>query len=292
MRRLVRLSIVVGALAASALDSPATVETFAESPFAGSRPSWCERYHHAHWVGGAIRFTRSAPLFHECTLEGDEKSRSCDEAGCSPCGCCAGSPCAKVGDPHGNAVLMTARDEVGPRRSISARFAVEQRLQPVSSHLGLYAALHPHCHTTVQALLVPDGPATYHLNLAVLNEYIGGDRARYRACLEHPFSEISPALVGDIRLNAAEAYRWTLAVEPAGDEIAVTSSVETADGNLLAQAEYRFTVPGVRAWLGVAGGAARYGFGVQFGPLASTGTGASPEPSVVLFDVRTDTRHR
>jgi hypothetical protein len=284
---------MVGALAASALDSPASVETFAESPFAGSKPSWCERYHHAHWVGGAIRFTRSARLFHECTPQGDgDSARSCDEAGCSPCGCCAGSPCAKVGDANGNAILMTARDEVGPRRSITVRFALEHRLQLVSSHLGLYAALHPHCHTTVQALLVPDGPDAYHLNLAVLNQYIGGDRARYRACVEHPFAEISPALVGDIRLKEAESYRWTLAVEPAGGDIAVTSLVETAAGTRLAQAEYRFTVPGVWSWLGIADGASRYAFGVQFGPLPNTGAGADPEPSVVLFDVRTDTRRR
>ena len=184
VRSLGSLAVVLGALAASALAAAGPIETFDESPFAGPTPRWCERYHHAHWVGGAVRFTRSAPLFRECTQGDEDASRSCDEDGCAPCGCCTGSPCAKVGDPNGNAVLMTARDDVGPRRSITVHFALEHRLRPVSSHLGLYAALHPHCHTTVQALLVPDGPGTYHLNLAVLNQYIGGDRARYRDCLE------------------------------------------------------------------------------------------------------------
>jgi len=146
---------------------------FATSPFEATSPRWCERYHHAHYVDGMVRFTRSSDAAAECSRgEVAGEARSCSGIGCDPCGR-EGSPCAKIGDPNGNAVLETTRDEPGSERIIVAEFEVERQLPLDGTHIGIYVALHEHCHTTVQGLLVPDRPGVYHLNLAAFNQFIG-----------------------------------------------------------------------------------------------------------------------
>ena len=240
-------------------------ETFTTTPFGPTAPRWCERYHHAHWVGGAVRLTRSRPEASECGVAGDRAARSCREPGCDACGT-AGSPCAKVGDPLGNAVIETVRDDPGIRRTVTARFAIERPLPLAESHLAVYAALHPHCHTTVQAILVPDRPGAYHLNVAAFNQFIGGDRRRYRVCLDHPMHEISPPLARDVVLAEGRPYVWTLTTEldRTGRLVASSTVVDDA-GARLASGRYTFTAGDVRGWFGVAGAAARYGFGAQLG---------------------------
>ncbi len=259
-------------------------ESFSSSPFDPAAPRWCERYHHGHFADGAVRFHRSAASPDECASGRAERSSlSCATAGCEPCGSGVGSPCAKVGDPWGNAVIMTTADHVGTRRSVAARFEIERQLPVGEAHLGLYAALHPHCHMTVQAMLVPDRPAVYHLNLAAINEEIGGDAEVYRECRRNVVHAISPPLAAGIKLDEGEVYFWTLRVHlDSRQDIVASTSIGDIGGRVLASSRHVFTgAPAAAAWLGVAGQAARYAFGAQLS-LAPSPSGG--EPSVLLLD--------
>jgi hypothetical protein len=172
-------------------------------------------------------------------------------------------------------------DDPGTRRTVTARFRIERQLPLADSHLAVYAALHPHCHTTAQAILVPDRPGVYHLNVAAFNAFIGGDRERYRVCLGNPMNEISAPLATDIVLGEGASYAWTLATElDARGHIVATSTVAAEDGTILGVGHHVFTSTVATSWFGVAGAAARYGFGAQFG------TGPSPsggEPALLLL---------
>lgn len=261
--------IALGALVAAATGAVARAdvhETFVTTPFDPATPRWCERYHHGHWVARSIRLTRSRPVRSECAAGGKRTRLSCAEPGCDGCGYGTESPCAKVGDPRGNAVVQTVRDHTGLRRSVAARFRIEGQLPLAGSHLALYVALHPHCHTTAQAILVPDRPGTYHLNVAAFNQFIGGDRGRYRGCLADPMSEISAPIASDIRLDVGVSYEWVLWAElDASGHIVATSAVSDEDGTVLGTGHYTFRSAEATSWFGVAGAAARYGFGAQFG---------------------------
>jgi hypothetical protein len=262
-------------------------DAFATSPFEAASPRWCERYHHAHYTDGVVRFTRSSDAPPECSRgEATREAHSCTEIGC---GACArdGSPCAKIGDPNGNAILETARDEPGSKRSIIAEFEVERQLPVGGTHIGIYVALHAHCHTTVQGLLVPDRPGVYHLNLAAFNQYIGGDEDAYRRCREKPLAEISPPLAEEIEIPEGRRTTWTLQarLDAAGHVIA-SSAVRDSGGVLLGAGRHTFAQAVATSWFGVAGGASRYAFGAQLG------TGPSPsggEPAVLLRSTETTT---
>ena len=258
-------------------------DTFETSPFAPRTPRWCERYHHGHWDGSVVRLKASSTDASECAAgEGPLASLSCAEDGCGPCGCCTGSPCSKIGEPQGNAVIQTTADVPGSRRSTTATFAIERQLPVGGTHLGLYAALHPHCHTTVQAILVPDRPGVFHLNVAAFNQFIGGDSAIYRSCLENPLAAISPPLASEIALGEGHTYRWTLEahLDPAQHVVASTS-IEDASGLRLGSGSHTFTEATAGDWFGVAGRGARYAFGAQLSTAASPSGGS---PAVLLLD--------
>jgi len=263
-------------------------ERFATTPFAADAPRWCERYHHAHFDAGSIRLTRSdTASADECAL-GEEAGRalSCTSPGCDPCGCAPPcSPCAKAADVNGNAVLMTTSDAPGARRVAVATFVIE-RAMPAGSHIGLYVALHPHCHTTVQGLLVADGAGEFHLNVAALNEYIGGDSTLYAACREDPFSAISPPLAERIVLREGARYRWRLAarLEPNG-HVRVSSTVRPVGGGSVRAGRYVFSPANAARWFGAAGGAARYAFGAQFSRAPSP-SGGDPVLRLLEFAAR------
>lgn len=242
-------------------------DDFATTPFAPEAPRWCERYHHAHFVDGGIRFEPSTTHPAECDAGVDAHAAlSCVADGCGPCSADALSPCAKIGDRFGNAVLMTTRDRVGPRRSITVRFRIDRPLVAPRTHLGLYAALHPHCHSTVQAILVPDGNERFHLNLAVFNEFIGGDAERYAACRRNSYAEISAPLAHGIVLRTGEDHRWVLRSELDADGgVALETAVSDAHGRLLGAGRRRFPAARAKEWLGEPGAAARFAFGGQLG---------------------------
>lgn len=244
---------------------------------------WCERYHHAHATSGGILLQRSEHGSDACTSGG---GRSCSAAGCDACDCeppC--SPCAKVGDPQGNAVLMTTFDAVGTEREATARFTIERQL-PVDGHVGLYVAIHPHCHTTVQGLLVADAPGEFHLNVAVINQFIGGRGPGTDLCRIDPVLEISPPLAERIALEEGRSYEWRLTATLSGRErIDVASEVRDAAGERLASARHVFEVPGAWRWFGVAGAAARYAFGAQY-TLAPSPAGGDPALRLSSFSAR------
>jgi hypothetical protein len=260
--------IFFGALAAAtvAVARADVHEAFLTTPFDRALPRWCERYHHGHWIGASLRLTRSRRVVSECAAGGRQTSLSCTDPGCDSCAKRARSPCAKVGDRRGNAVVQTARDHPGRRRAVTALFRIERQLGLGDSHLALYAALHPHCHTTAQAILVPDRPGRYHLNVAAFNQFIGGNRRRYRICLTDPMNEISPPLASEIRLDEDVPYEWTLWAElDANGRIVATSTVTDEAGNVLGTGHHGFRSATATSWFGVAEAAARYGFGAQFG---------------------------
>jgi hypothetical protein len=256
-------------------------DDFATSPFDPRHPRWCERYHHGHWEEGVVRLFPSGPS--ECEVGPVRAYRSCEEKGCSACDAAGGSPCAKAGDPRGNAVIQTVSDQLGTERVATAIFTIERALPVGGSHLGLYVAFHPHCHGTVQSILVPDGPGVYHLNVAMFNEYIGGDRAAYRSCLRDPVASISPPLAESIELAEGRRYRWTLRASLESAARIVTSSELWDDtGTSLAHAGYVLTGPGLGAWFGAAGGASRFAFGAQFSRTPSP-SGGSPALRLLEF---------
>lgn len=259
-------------------------ERFATSPFAASAPRWCERYHHAHFAAPGVRFTRSGPASAaECDAGvAAGRALSCAMAGCDACDCTPPcSPCAKAGDPNGNAVLMTTSDAPGTRRVAIATFTIEGRM-PAGSHVGLYVALHPHCHTTVQGLLVADAPGRFHLNVAAIDQAIGGKPSLSAGCGVEPFGDVSPPLATDIALREGERYRWRLAASLDGDgRITVATRVSPARGGRSSGGRYRFTPPRAARWFGAAGGASRYGFGAQFTRAASPSGG---EPALRLLE--------
>lgn len=275
--------IALGAVVAAATGAIAGAdvhETFVTTPFDPAAPRWCERYHHGHWGSRSIRLTPSRPATSECEAGGKRRRLSCTEPGCDACGRRAKSPCAKVGDPRGNAVVQTVDDHPGSRRAVAARFRIERQLPLADSHLAMYVALHPHCHTTAQALLVPDRPGTYHLNVAAFNQFIGGDRALYRACLADPMSEMSAPLATDIQLDVGASYEWTLWAElDANGHIVATSAVSDANGTVLGTGHYTFGTATATSWFGVAGAAARFGFGAQLG-----GAPGAPAVRLLRFD--------
>jgi hypothetical protein len=246
------------------------MDDFATTPFAPGAPRWCERYHHAHFTGGAVRFLPSMSAASECDAGlGARAALSCADDGCAPCSANGPSPCAKIGDRLGNAVLMTAADRVGARRRIAVRFRIERPLLAPETHLALYAALHPHCHTTSQAILVPDGDDRFHLNLAVFNQFIGGDEERYFACRRHPHAEVSPPLADGIVVRTGAEYRWVLRSEL--DErggLVLETSISDARGRLLAAGRRHFADAQAWEWFGRARAAARFGFGGQLGDPA------------------------
>jgi hypothetical protein len=251
---------------------------------AGGDPTrWCERYHHAHVTIGGIRVERSERSDDACTSGG---GRSCRDAGCDACLCdppC--SPCAKVADPQGNAVLMTSSDAVGTEREATARFTIERQL-PVDAHVGLYVAIHPHCHTTVQGLLVADAPGEFHLNVAASNQFIGGRGPANDLCRVDPVADISAALAERIALEEGRSYAWRLTAALAERErIDVTTELRDATGRRLASARHVFRVPGAWRWFGVAGGAARYAFGAQY-TLAPSPSGGDPALLLESFSAR------
>jgi hypothetical protein len=273
------MSLVAVALAGMPSATRARVnDRFVTTPFDATAPRWCERYHHGHWMSeGGIRFERSGAAASECEAGGPGTSLSCHEPGCDPCGH-VGSPCAKIGDPLGNAVVQTATDDPGVRRSVTARFRIERQLPIGESHLALYAALHPHCHTTAQAILVPDRPGVFHLNVAAFNEFIGGDRRRQRVCLTEPMHEISPPLAVDLRLDEGVRYAWTLTAElDARGHLVAVSTVADQRGNVLGSGRYTFVSAPAVSWFGALGAAARYGFGAQLGAGAG-------DPAVMLLE--------
>jgi hypothetical protein len=268
--------------ATAGVAGPGFDDTFTTTPFDAAAPRWCERYHHGHYVGGAVRFSRSSASGPECRAGGEGTSLSCREEGCDPCACCAGSPCSKVGDPQGNAVIQTAGDHLGVRRSVTAKFQIERQLPVGGAHIGIYVALHPHCHTTVEGLLVPDRPGVYHLNLAASNQYIGGAPGKYRECRENSFAAISQPLASEIALGAGEVYTWRLDARLDAESYVVASSVvQGASGATLASGEYRFTDARADSWFGRAGKGARYAFGAQLAQAASPSGG---EPSLLLLE--------
>jgi hypothetical protein len=266
-------------------------DPFDTTPFDDRNPRWCERYHHGHYRGHAVRLTPSRATDAACTAgEGAGSSSSCVDPGCDACAARAPSPCAKVGDPHGNAVIQTVRDYVGTRRAVTAQFLIERQLPVGESHVAIYAAMHPHCHSTVQAILVPDGVGMYHLNVAVMQHYIGGNRVLYRRCLSDPVERISPPIADHLALVEGHAYRWTLVTVLREDgELVVSSNLETSDGVQLGSGRYRFSDVAVRSWFGVAGGAARYAFGAQFS-AADSPSGGAPSVLLLSFDGRSDGR--
>jgi len=280
----VRVAVALAGLVAGCERTSTWTDHFQTSPFAGADARWCERYHHAHFSGGEISFVRSERSADACTAD---DGRSCVEPGCDPCGCeppC--SPCSKVGDRQGNAIAMTTFDAVGDRRVATARFRIERQL-PVQAHVGIYVALHPHCHTTVQGLLVADGPGDFHLNVAAFNEFIGGDATLNAACRADTFSEISPPLATRIALVEGRVYTWELSATLVdAQRIEVATAVRDADDDrTLATARHAFTVPGAARWFGVAGGAARYGFGAEY-TLAASPSGGEPEIRLTSFTAR------
>lgn len=263
-------------------------DTFATTPYAPSHPRWCERYHHGHWTGHAIRFTASKSDHAECRLGTDDGSGlGCREAGCDPCDCCRGSPCSKIGDPLGNAVIMTTADFPGTRRTIRARFRIERQLPVGDAHLALYAALHPHCHTTIQAILVPDAPGVFHLNLAAFNAFIGGDRETYGTCTTDRLEHVSTPRGGDFTLDENVDYVWTLATVGTGDAVAMRSKVATATGRVVASGRDEILADGIAHWHGTTDGAARFAFGAQFSRAPSPSGGAA---TLVLVEIGADAR--
>ena len=259
-------------------------DRFAVSPFEASKPRWCERYHHAHWTAGAIHFRPSGRAAAECTAsDGPLSSLSCNDPGCDPCSAKSGSRCSKIGDPRGNAILQTARDAPGQRRSIRATFVIERQLPIGGSHLGLYVAIHPRCHTTLQAILVPDRPGVYHLNVAAFNQPIGDGGELDPSCREHPLEAISPPLADEIALHEGQRYVWTMdgSLDASGHLVA-SSRIADAGGKVLATGHHVFTEAPAAAWFGVPQRAARYAFGAQFSAAPSPSGGV---PSLLLVDV-------
>jgi hypothetical protein len=271
-------------IAASVTSLEARVrEDFATTPFDPAAARWCERYHHAHFRDGAIRFEPSTPDASQCDAGRREHTAlSCEEAGCGPCSSDGPSPCSKLGDRRGNAVLLTAVDQVGTRRSVTAWFRIERPLVAPETHLGLYAALHPHCHTTTQAILVPDGGDRFHLNLAVFNQFIGGDEERHAVCRRHPHAEITSPLDAEIVLRPGVDYRWVLRTElDARGGIVAETTVTDARGFLLGAGRRGFPEARAEGWFGRPGEAARFAFGGQLGDPG----GAASVASVILLRV-------
>ena len=189
-----------------------------------------------------------------------------------------------MGDPLGNAVIQTTADHPGNHRVVTARFRIDRQLPAGESHLALYAALHPHCHTTAQAILVPDRPGVFHLNVAAFNQFIGGDAAVYPECTSDPLATISPLLARDVPLAEGREYRWTLAARlDASGTLVMASKVIAGDGAILASGRYTIAPEGIARWFGVAGKAARFGFGAQFSRQPSPSGG---EPVLSLLAIR------
>lgn len=284
VRRALRIAVVLAGVLAGCERAASWTDRFETDPFSGAEARWCERYHHAHLAdGGGISFVRSERSSDACTADG---GRSCVVPGCDPCGCeppC--SPCAKVGDAKGNAIVMTTHDALGDRRVASARFTIVRQMPP-EAHVGIYVALHPHCHTTVQGLLVADRPGEFHLNVAAFNEFIGGDPAQYESCRSDPFAEISPPLAAGLRLDEGRTYEWELSAALVdARRIDVASVLRDENGGTIATATHTFDVAGASRWFGVAGGAARYGFGAEYTRAASP-SGGEPELLLTSFTAR------
>lgn len=277
------LASVVLAAMLVACDRPASWRDDFAGGAGDAAARWCERYHHGHSSEAGILLQRSEGAARACR---SGSGRSCVAAGCDPCGCeppC--SPCAKVADPSGNAVVMTAFDAVGSERAATARFTIVRQL-PTQAHVGLYVAIHPHCHTTVQGLLVADAPGEFHLNVAAINQFIGGEGQANDLCRVDPFMEISPPLVERIALEEGRSYEWRLtAALSASERIDVISELRDAADRRLASARHVFHVQGAWRWFGVAGAAARYAFGAQY-TLAPSPSGGEPALLLESFAAR------